>query len=103
GGGRQSAGQHGARTVAITGEPDRPVAQAAEEQVVVTLPDLERSPGIRTYQATLLALLILALRLGARAGHGDGTAMAELARLADDVGSTAATVREPCPPAAHSI
>jgi glucosamine--fructose-6-phosphate aminotransferase (isomerizing) len=92
----RSARQHGARTVAVTGYPDSPVAQAAERSVVIALPDLERSPGIRTYAATLLAFLALALRMGARAGRADDNSVAELTRLADSVDATAVSVRDQC-------
>lgn len=61
----------GTRTVAVTGNRDSPVARAADHAVIVALPDSEPSPGIRTYQASLVALLLIG-----------GVPPAELAALA---------------------
>ncbi len=54
----------GALTVAITGNGEGPVSRAADRTIEVSLPDMGRSPGIRTYNASLMSLLLLAIRLG---------------------------------------
>ncbi len=92
----------GARTVAITGDGDGPVAQAADRAVVAQLQDVEASPGIRTYQATLAGLLLFAARLSALRRGGDVDPVAP-ARLADQVELTAGTVRESCAVAAREV
>jgi glutamine---fructose-6-phosphate transaminase (isomerizing) len=58
-----AARRRGYATVAITGNPDSPLAAAAGSSIVVPLTGLEPSPGIRTFQATSVALLFLAKRL----------------------------------------
>lgn len=63
---------------------------------MVELPDLRRSPGIRTYQASVLGLLLAAIRLGEARGLGAGQLREELAGLADAVDATAARVRDRC-------
>ncbi|MEO3871126.1 SIS domain-containing protein [Nonomuraea sp. B12E4] len=73
----------GALTVAVTGTPGSPVTGAAERVLAVDLPGQEPSPGVRTYQASLLGMLLIAVRLGgAEALHG------ELAALAGPVAAT---------------
>jgi glucosamine--fructose-6-phosphate aminotransferase (isomerizing) len=64
-----AARQRGAMTVAVTGQAGGPVSGAAERSVVIELPELRRSPGIRTYQASLLALLLTAIRAGEARGR----------------------------------
>jgi glutamine---fructose-6-phosphate transaminase (isomerizing) len=59
----EAARRRGALTVAITSTPSGPVAEAADRCLVFDLPRPERSPGIRTYQASLLGLLLMAIRL----------------------------------------
>ncbi len=60
----ERARENGALTVALTGTPNSPVTQATDRSVVVELPHKERSPGIRTYQASLLGMLLAAIQLG---------------------------------------
>ena len=50
----ERAKENGALTVALTGTPNSAVTQVADRSVVVELPHKERSPGIRTYQASLV-------------------------------------------------
>jgi glutamine---fructose-6-phosphate transaminase (isomerizing) len=96
----ERAREHGARTIAVTGGRDSPAARAADDHIVLELPDLARSPGIRTYQATLLGLLVIAVELSAvrRTGSGDRpeALRKELAALAGPLEETAATQRERC-------
>ncbi|MFJ8006663.1 SIS domain-containing protein [Streptomyces fagopyri] len=63
------ARQHGALTLALTGVPGSPLTQAADHTLPLGLSRPERSPGIRTYQASLLGLLLLAVRLGEARGR----------------------------------
>ncbi|MFC4585727.1 SIS domain-containing protein [Sphaerisporangium corydalis] len=77
------AREHGAPTVAITGTAGSPVTEVADRVLAVELPDKEPGPGVRSYQATLLGMLLLALRLG-----DAGTLLGELTALADVVTAT---------------
>ena len=96
----EAARQHGALTIAVTGAPGGAVTQAADRGLVIGLPRPERSPGIRTYQASLLGLLLTAIRLGeARGQYPQPQACAlrdELAALADAVEVTASSVKDRC-------
>ena len=60
----EKAKAHGALTLAITGNGEGPVSQTADRTILVSLPDMGRSPGIRTYNASLMGLLLLAIRIG---------------------------------------
>jgi glucosamine--fructose-6-phosphate aminotransferase (isomerizing) len=95
-----AARQHGAMTIALTGSADGPVNQAADRSVAVQLPDLRRSPGIRTYQASLLGLLLTAIRLGEACrpdeGLQAGELREELTELAQSVEITASAIRDRC-------
>ncbi|MEU1528521.1 SIS domain-containing protein [Streptomyces fagopyri] len=63
------ARQHGALTLTLTGVPGSPLTRAADHTLPLELSRPERSPGIRTYQASLLGLLLLAVRLGEARGR----------------------------------
>ena len=65
----EAARRHGALTIAVTGAPGGAVTQAADRALVIELARPERSPGIRTYQASLLGLLLAAIRLGEARGQ----------------------------------
>ncbi|MGH8931687.1 MAG: SIS domain-containing protein [Egibacteraceae bacterium] len=66
----ERAREHGASTLAITGTPGSAVTRIADQFIVVALGHQTRSPGIRTYQASLLGMLLCAIRLGeARGAH----------------------------------
>lgn len=103
----ERAKEHGALSVAVTGTPDSPVARAADRAIVVELPQKERSPGIRTYQASLLGLLLVAIRLGemqGRQSQPEADALRqELVALADVVDATTAAVKEPCQEVAETV
>jgi glucosamine--fructose-6-phosphate aminotransferase (isomerizing) len=96
----QAAREHGALTIAITGATG-PVTEAADRALVIDLPRRERSPGIRTYQASLLGLLLTAIQLGeARSHQSTEQAQAlrsELSGLADAVAATAAGITAAAP------
>ncbi len=63
-----SARSGGLPTIAVCGARHEPVAQTAEATLLMDLPHNERSPGVRTYQASLLGMILLALALGVRRG-----------------------------------
>ncbi len=85
----ERAGERGALTLALTGTPGSPVTRAADRAVVVEVPGRERSPGIRTYQASLLGLLLVAIRLG-----GADAVRHELAALAGVLDATGHALAE---------
>jgi len=93
----EAARTRGALTVAITGVAEGPVARAAGRSVVISLPAPERSPGIRTYQASLLGLMLTAIRLGEGRRHAhEIIARQELAALPAMVAATAEMAKAPC-------
>jgi len=56
---------HGARTVALTGKTDSPMARAAKTVLEVSAPPFSgEAPGIRGYAAAQLTLYLLAIRFG---------------------------------------
>jgi glucosamine--fructose-6-phosphate aminotransferase (isomerizing) len=71
----QLARQAGAVAVALTGAPDKPLAQAAEKVFKTTVPPLPDElqgmvvPGVRSYLASQAALYSAALRIGEVRGH----------------------------------
>ncbi|UYM23762.1 SIS domain-containing protein [Streptomyces albus] len=87
----------GLRTLGISGSATSPLAEDADAHITVGLPDPEPSPGVRTHQASLVALLLLALRAGQTTRGADWAARtrAELLGVADGVAATEAAVREP--------
>lgn len=56
--------QAGALTLAITSNQDSPLAKEAERNVVLSIPEFEKAPGIRNYVCSMLALFLLAIRIG---------------------------------------
>lgn len=97
----QRARGQGALTLALTSTAASPLAERAERCVAVELRAKERSPGIRTFQASLLGLLLVAARLARSRGRGDDRL---LCRSIDDVGdaveATTAMVVDGCAVAA---
>jgi glutamine---fructose-6-phosphate transaminase (isomerizing) len=69
------ARQQGATTVAVTGNRDSPLAQAADFTLLAAVPPLEEDeagiivPGLRSYLASLLALYLCAIQLGEGRGY----------------------------------
>lgn len=96
----EAARRHGALTIAMTSTPGGPVTQAADRCLVFDLPRPEPSPGIRTYQASLLGLLLTAIRLAEARGHHaeprDRALRQELAALPAMVEATASAVKDQC-------
>jgi len=58
-----AARAEGALTLALTALPDSPVAAGAEAVLNTAVNDTPPGPGIRTYIASLLTLMLLAIRL----------------------------------------
>lgn len=103
----ERAKEYGALTVALTGTPNSAVTQVADRGVVVELPHKERSPGIRTYQASLVGMLLVAMQLGERQGrHAQeetGRLRQELIALADVVDATTNAIQAVCREVAELI
>jgi len=87
-------------TIALTGTLNSAVTQVADRTIVVEVPQKERSPGIRTYQASLLGMLLVAIELGAMRNtyHQDeaNVLRQELTALADVVEATTDAIKERC-------
>ncbi len=77
--------EKGALTLAITGGANTPAAAAADASIIVDLTNEERSPGVRTYQASLLAMLLLAVELGIARGVRPRDERAALDRELEDI------------------
>jgi glucosamine--fructose-6-phosphate aminotransferase (isomerizing) len=103
----ERAKEHGALTIALTGTPDSAVTQAADHTIVVELPQKERSPGIRTYQASLMGMLLVAIQLGEmhnKYQQTEGNVLRqELAALANVVDATIDAIKEQCREVADMI
>ncbi len=103
----ESAKEHGVLTVALTGIPKSAVTQVADRSIVVELPQKERSPGIRTYQASLLGMLLVAIQLGemqSKCNQEEANLVRqELAALADVVDATTDTIKGRCREVADMI
>ena len=82
----------GALTVAITANPDAPLAQTAEKMLDCTVPDFAFAPGVRSYRVSLLVLYLLAIRLaevGERLTQDEANALrTELKDTADALEAT---------------
>ena len=103
----ERAKEYGALTVALTGTPNSAVTQVAARSVVVELPQKERSPGIRTYQASLVGMLLGAIQLGEQQGrYAQEEAdhlRRELVELADVVDATTSAIQAGCREVADMI
>ncbi len=103
----ERAKENGALTVALTGTPNSPVTQATDRSVVVELPHKERSPGIRTYQASLVGMLLAAIQLGELQGRYAQEEAERLRRelvdLADAVDATTNAIQAGCREVADMI
>jgi len=103
----ERAKEHGALTIALTGTPDSAVTQVADRTIVVELPQKQRSPGIRTYQASLMGMLLVAIQLGEMLStyhqeEANGLRQ-ELALLADIVDATTDAIKGQCREVADMI
>ena len=103
----ERAKEHGALTIALTGNPNSAVTQMADRTIVVEVPQKQRSPGIRTYQASLLGMLLIAIQLGEMRNtyHQEeaNVLRQELAALADVVDATTDAIKGRCHEVAERI
>ncbi len=56
--------RYGAFTLAITGKPESPLGIHAKRILPLEVPRFESAPGTRSYMVALLALFLLAIRMG---------------------------------------
>lgn len=87
--------------VAMVGNPESKVAQAAKAIVSVQIPSFGASPGIRTFSASLMGLIALAIRIGEARGRlskDDVTRLHQeilsLAKPIDDLAMSSAAVAQ---------
>jgi glucosamine--fructose-6-phosphate aminotransferase (isomerizing) len=73
-------------TVAITGNPESPLGLLADKMLNCAIPDFPFAPGVRSYRISLLALYLLAIRLGE---VQDRYSQAEANKLREELLSTA--------------
>ncbi len=103
----ERAKEHGALTIALTGNPNGAVTQMADRTIVVEVPQKQRAPGIRTYQASLLGMLLIAIQLGEMRNtyHQEeaNVLRQELAALADVVDATTDAIKGRCHEVAERI
>jgi glucosamine--fructose-6-phosphate aminotransferase (isomerizing) len=96
----QRAAERGAPTLGITSTPDSAVTRIGTHSLVMPLSRRERSPGMCTFQASLLGLLLVAIHLGEtqqRLRPVEAEALrTELLGIADALEATVDGLREPC-------
>jgi len=94
-------------TMAISGSVDGVVGQNADRKILVRIPDMGRSPGVRTYSASLIGLILLAIRIGEikdRYHQTEANAMRhELIELADVADATYKANLNPAKEAAKAL
>ena len=93
------ARKHGGLTVAVTGNPESPLAQVSEKILPCVVPDFAPAPGIRSYRISLLALYLLAIRIAeirTRLTQDEANAMRrQLKGTAESIAATIAAIKEP--------
>jgi glucosamine--fructose-6-phosphate aminotransferase (isomerizing) len=101
------ARKQGALTVAVTANPDAPLAGAAELMFDCKIPDFAPAPGIRSYRVSLLALYLLAIHLAevnGRLTQDAANAMRdELKGTADAIEATIAATKEQAHELANAV
>jgi len=60
----QRANHYGAFTLGITGDEQSPLGKAAQRVLKLNIPAFESAPGTRTYMVSVMALLLMAIRIG---------------------------------------
>jgi glucosamine--fructose-6-phosphate aminotransferase (isomerizing) len=83
--GLEKANKYGGLTLALTGTPDSPVTTVAQRSICVEVPNMGPSPGIRTYNASLMGLGLLALQIGEVKENLDQTEIGELHKQLSDL------------------
>ena len=103
----ERAKEHGALTLALTTTPHSAVTHVADHTIAVELVQKERCPGIRTYQASLIGMLLVAIQLGEmRDNYCPEKAdllRKELAALSNVVDATNNTIKARCREVAEMI
>src|SRR5205814_1825116 len=93
------ARKSGALTVALTSNPDSPLAGVAEKILSCVVPDFAPSPGVRSYRVSLLALYLLAIRIAevrGRITQDQANALRrQLKGTADQIEATIAAIKNP--------
>ncbi|MFT5196459.1 MAG: glucosamine--fructose-6-phosphate aminotransferase (isomerizing), partial [Candidatus Promineifilaceae bacterium] len=88
----------GLPTMALAGNPDSPMGELADKVLACTAPDFVPAPGIRSYRMSLMALYLLAIRLGEIKGlHSQdeaGKLRQSLLSTADAIEATIAAVND---------
>ncbi|MBV7327209.1 SIS domain-containing protein [Chloroflexi bacterium TSY] len=97
----------GALTVAITANPDAPLAQTAEKMLDCSVPDFVFAPGVRSYRVSLMALYLMAIRLAEvreRLTQDEANMLrGELKKSADVMEATIEVINERCRQLAESV
>jgi glucosamine--fructose-6-phosphate aminotransferase (isomerizing) len=92
------ARNEGALTIAVTANPESPLAAAAERVFDCTVPDFAPAPGIRSYRVSLLVLYLLAIRLAEVSGRLTQDQASQMRKLlkgtADAIEATIQAVEE---------
>lgn len=93
------ARKHGGLTVAVTANPESPLAKVSEKILSAVVPDFAPAPGVRSYRISLLALYLLAIRIGeirGRLTQDQANAMRkQLKGSADWIAATIAAINDP--------
>src|SRR5216684_4207812 len=92
---QKHTGIHAEGVLALTGNPDSPLASEATDVITLSVPTLGYSPGTSTYLAILGALLELAVVWGEVRGGDTTRAMTLLGHAPDLARQTLAEVNEP--------
>lgn len=101
------ARQNGALTVAVTGNPESPLAGVAEKVLGCAVPDFAPAPGVRSYRISLLALYLVAIRIAeirALLSQDQANALRrELKGTADAIEATIAATKAPARALAEAV
>jgi len=102
-----SARRAGALTAAVTGGAASPLAAVAERLLHCAVPAFPPGPGVRSFRASLLALYLLAIRLGEANGRlrpdQAGARRAQLRGAADAIAATLDLAATPAREAAAEV
>ncbi len=100
------ARDRGLSTLALAGKPGL-VSDAAEQVILIELPEGLRSPGVRTFHGSCLTLYLLAIEFGERAGRHDRAASqalrAELLSASEATSEALSLVRDHLPSLAEWV
>jgi glucosamine--fructose-6-phosphate aminotransferase (isomerizing) len=99
-----AAREGGATTGSITATPGSSLSRATDRSILVGVDGQEPSPGVRSYQASLVSLLLVAIRLGEARRHLGGDELRrELVALNGPIEATDEAVADLCPDVADMI